>query len=142
MAASSSVFGSFLKQLPLWWHNQLAAMRALDELNRSPHAEVVRTASDFGATVQRLKSAAARGPLSAQLMEKMARAHGLEPAALRRADLNTVREMEEVCTFCVNRFRCAVDLADDARVAGAKAYCANAEMFGTLRVSGCHAANS
>ncbi len=129
MAASSVRLGSFLKQLPLWWQNQLAAMRALDELHRSPHAEVLRTASDFGATVQRLKSAAARGPLSGQLMEKMARAYGLVPADLRRTDPNSVREMEERCTFCASRFRCAIDLADADGVARAQAYCDNTEMF-------------
>ena len=129
MAASSARLGSFLKQLPLWWQNQLAAMRALDELHRSPHAEVIRTARDFGTTVQRLKSAAARGPLSGQLMERMARAYGLEPAVFRRTDPNTVREMQERCTFCDHRFRCAIDLADADGAARAQAYCANAEMF-------------
>jgi hypothetical protein len=132
MAASSGRLGSFLKQLPLWWQNQLAAMRALDELHRSPHAEVLRTASDFGATVQRLKSAAARGPLSGQLMEKMARAYGLEPAALRRTDPNSVREMEERCTFFASRFRCAIDLADADGASRAQAYCDNTEMFRTV----------
>jgi len=129
MAASSARLGSFLKQLPLWWQNQLAAMRALDELHRSPHAEVLRTASDFGTTVQGLKSAAARGPLSGRIMERMARAYGLEPAALRRVDPNIVREMGERCTFCDSRFRCAIDLAGADRAVRAQAYCANADMF-------------
>jgi hypothetical protein len=62
-------------------------------------------------------------------MEKMARAYGLEPAALRRTDPNTVREMEERCTFCDSRFRCALDLAEADGAARAQAYCANAEMF-------------
>jgi hypothetical protein len=112
MVASSARLTGVLKQLPLWWRNQLAAMRALDELHRSPHSEVIRTASDFGTTVLGLKSAAARGPWSGQLMERMARACGLEPAALRRADLRLAREMEELCTFCGNRLCCSVDLAD------------------------------
>ena len=129
MAASSMRLGSFVKQLPLWWRNQLAARRALDEIHRSPHAEVFRTASDFGITVQRLKSAAARGPLGSQLMERMARAYGLEPAVLRRTNPGTLRDMEERCTFCASRLRCAMDLADADGAARAHAYCANAEMF-------------
>jgi hypothetical protein len=108
-------------------------MRVLDEINRSPQAELLRTAADCGVTVQRLRCAAARGPLSARLMEVMARAYGLAPAALRRADLSSVREMEERCTFCTDRFRCAIDLADDAGVARAQAYCPNADMFEMLR---------
>ena len=132
MAALGAGLASFLKQLQLWWHNQLGAMRALDELNRSPHTELLRTAGDFGITVQRLKSVAARGPLSTQLLEKMARAYGLDSEALRRADLNTVREMEERCTFCDSRYRCATDLSEDRGVARARSYCANAEAFAAL----------
>jgi hypothetical protein len=117
-------------------------MRALDELNRSPHAELLRTAGDCGITVQRLRRVAARGPLSVRLMETMARAYGLEPAALRRADLNTVREMEERCTFCHERFWCAMDLADDEGVIRAQAYCPNADMFESLRAGTSHIATS
>ena len=84
MAGSNASLGSLLKQLPLWWHNQLAAMRVLDEINRSPRAELLRTAGDCGITVERLRCVAARGPLSARLMELMGRAYGLEPATLRR----------------------------------------------------------
>lgn len=142
MAGPSTGLGSLLKQLALWWHNQLAAMRALDEINRSPRAELLRTAGDCGITVQRLRRVAARGPLSARLMEMMARAYGLEPAALRRADLNTVREMEERCTFCRERSRCAVDLRDDGGMARAQAYCPNADMFEMLRAGTSHAATS
>jgi hypothetical protein len=142
MAGSNTGLGSLLKQLPLWWHNQLAAMRALDEINRSPRAELLRTAGDCGVTVQRLRRVAARGPLSVRLMEVMARTYGLEPAMLRRADLNSVREMEERCTFCRERFRCAIDLADDDGVTRAQAYCPNADMLETLRAGTSHAAKS
>jgi hypothetical protein len=107
-------------------------MRALDELHRSPHAEVLRTARDFGITVQGLESAAARGPMSGQLMESMARAYGLEPSDLRHADLNLVREMERHCTFCGNRLRCSIDLAHADGAAPAQAYCPNAEMLGSI----------
>ena len=140
MAGSNASLGSLLKQLPLWWHNQLAAMRVLDEINRSPRAELLRTAGDCGITVERLMRVAARGPLSARLMELMGRAYGLEPATLRRADLNTIREMEERCTFCRQRFRCAIDLADDDGRARAQAYCPNAGMFEALRARTSHAA--
>lgn len=122
-----------LRQLALWWRNQMSARRATHELNRLPHAELLRTARDFGVTVDRLKTVAARGPLSAELMQRMAGAHGLEPDALRQADLNTVREMEERCTFCSSRFRCAHDLAGDGTVARAKAYCPNAEALKALK---------
>lgn len=142
MAGSSTGLGSLLKQLPLWWHNQLAAMRALDEINRSPRAEQLRAAGDCGITVQRLRRVAARGPLSTRLMEMMARTYGLEPASLRRADLNTVREMEERCTFCRERFRCAIDLEDDEGMARARAYCPNAGTFEKLRAGTSHAAKS
>lgn len=133
MTASSAGIGSLLRQLPLRWQNRLAAMRALDALNRRPHSELIRTAGDFGITVQRLRRVVARGPLSARLMEAMAKACGLEPATLRGADLNTVREMEERCTFCGNRFRCAIDLSDDAGAARAQAYCPNAALLRALR---------
>lgn len=142
MPGSSAGLGSLLKQLPLWWHNQLAAMRALDEINRSPGAELLRTAGDCGITVQRLRRVTARGPLSARLMEMMARTYGLESATLRRADLNTVREMEERCTFCRERFRCAIDLEDDEGMARAQAYCPNADTFEKLRAGTSHAAKS
>lgn len=133
MSAASTPLTDLVKQFALWWRNWLGARRALDELNRSPHAELVRTAHDFGVTVDRLKTFAARGPLSGELMQRMASAHGLEAEVLRRADLNTVREMEERCSFCGSRFRCAHDFADDGTVARAKAYCPNAEALKALK---------
>jgi hypothetical protein len=75
-------------------------------------------------------------------MEVMARTYGLEPAALRRADLNSVREMEERCTFCRERFRCAIDLEDDEGMARAQGYCPNADTFEKLRAGTSHAAKS
>jgi hypothetical protein len=133
MSTVSTDLANSLEQLVLWWRNRLGARRALDELNRSPHAEFLRTARDFGVTVERLKRFAARGPLSIELMERMAGAHGLEPDALRRADLNAVREMEERCTLCGSRFRCAHDLAVDGSVTRTKAYCPNAEALKALK---------
>ena len=133
MSAASTPLTDLVKQFALWWRNWLGARRALDELDRSPHGELLRSARDFGVTVDRLKTFAARGPLSGKLMQRMASAHGLEADALRRADLNTVREMEERCSFCGSRFRCAHDLADDGTVARAKAYCPNAEVLKALK---------
>jgi hypothetical protein len=129
MAASGERFARQLHGLALWWRNQVRAMRALDELNRSPHAELQRTASDLGVTVQRLKQVAARGPLNSLLIDKMAMAYGLD---LRHANLNTVREMEERCTFCDSRFRCARDLSADDGAVRAGAYCANVPMLEAL----------
>jgi hypothetical protein len=132
MAAASAHLARILKQLPLWWHNHLAATRALEELHRSPDAEVRRTARDFGVSVQGLKGIAARGPVSDQLMERMARTYGLELAALRRSDPSLVREIGERCAFCSSRFRCSIDLAEAGGVARARAYCPNATTFGSI----------
>jgi hypothetical protein len=132
MPAAGARLTSILKQLPLWWHNQVAAMRALDELQRCPGAEVLRTAHDFGMTVQGLKSVAARGPVGGELMERMALSYGLDAAALRRANLNLQREIAVQCTFCDRRFRCARDLADADGLPRAQAYCPNAPTFASL----------
>ncbi|HEX6001342.1 MAG TPA: DUF6455 family protein [Hyphomicrobiaceae bacterium] len=130
--AASTRMTSFLQQLPLWWHNRWAAMRALEELDRSPHAEVLRTASDFGLTVEALRSAVARGPLDRRLMERMAETYGLAPTALRRVGLSVAREMEARCTFCGKRRRCSIDLSDADGASRAQTYCPNAEIFRDL----------
>ena len=143
MAAASARLATLLKQLPLWWRNQLAAMRALDELQRSPNTEVLRTAQDFGMTAQDLKRVAARGPVGGRLMERMALAHGLDATALRHANLNLEREIAVRCTFCDSRFRCALDLAegpaDPDGIARAQAYCPNAATFASLASGRTHA---
>ncbi len=108
-------------------------MRALDELNCSPHAELHRTASDLGVSVQGLRRIAARGPLGALLFERMATAYGLDSNCLRSANLNTVREMEERCAFCDRRLRCALDLSVEDGAARTEGYCANARTFEALR---------
>jgi hypothetical protein len=87
----------------------------------------------LGVNVERLGTIAARGPLGVELMQRMANAQGLEPDALRRADCSAVREMEERCTFCGLRFRCALDLMEDGGAARARAYCPNAQAFEALR---------
>jgi len=129
--------GRSLERLTLWWRNKRSARRALCELNRSPYGELARTARDLGVNVERLGSIAARGPLGVELMPRMAKAQGLGPDALRRADCSAVREMEERCTFCGLRFRCALDLmedgGEDGGAARARAYCPNAQAFKALR---------
>ncbi len=123
----------WLKGVALWWRNRCEGRRALHVLDRSPISEISRTAHDFGITVDRLRSFTARGPLSAELMQRMAMAHGLKADALRRDDLNTIREMEERCTVCGNRLRCAHDLAQADALARTESYCPNSEAFKALR---------
>ena len=100
---------------------------------RNPHAELRRTASDLGVSIQGLKRIAARGPLNALLIEKMATAYGLDADCLRSVNVNTVREMEGCCTFCDRRFRCALDLSVEDGAARTEGYCANARTFEALR---------
>lgn len=133
MSSPHAHAGRSIKRLALLWRNRRNAGRGLYELDRSPHGELARTAHDFGVSVDRLGSIVARGPLGVELMQKMAKAHGLEPDALRRADGNAAREMEERCTFCAHRFRCALDLTEDGGAARARAYCPNAQAFKALR---------
>jgi len=133
MAGLGASLASYVEQLPIWWRNRLAAMRALDELNRSSHAELERTARDVGVTAQRLRTIAARGPVGVQLLEGMARTYGVGPDAFRRVDANTLREMRERCTFCDSRYRCAVDLGSGGDPARSRAYCPNADAFRALR---------
>ena len=122
----------WLKGAALWWRNQREGRRALSALDRSSLSEMSRTAHDFGIAVDRLRSFAVRGPLSAELMQRMAMAHGLKAEALRRNDLNTIREMEERCTVCGYRLRCARDLAQVDAPARAESYCPNFEAFKAL----------
>jgi hypothetical protein len=120
-----------LKRAALWWRNRREASRALAELERMPYRELGRTAHDFGVSTARLGSIAARGPLAADLTQQMARAYGIAPEALERADRHTLRDLQENCAFCAFRLRCALDLAEDP--ASARHYCRNARTFLALR---------
>jgi hypothetical protein len=137
MATSGEGLARFLDRLALWWRNQVAATRAVGELNRCPSAELLRTASDLGVTAQGLRRFAARGPLSARLFENMGKAYRVDLGSLRRTDFGMVREMEERCALCGSRLRCALDLSEyrQAAQARARAYCPNAEAFEALRRS-------
>jgi hypothetical protein len=115
-----------------WWRNRREAQRALNEIRALPPGEAARIAGDFAMTPERLARMVERGLLSAGLLGKMAAARHVDLDAARRVESGIVRELEERCTFCGSRGRCARDLADGMAAEKSDAYCPNAEAFRRL----------
>jgi hypothetical protein len=88
--------------------------------------EVRRIASDLGIDTQELQKLSAHGPHSADLLQKMLPALGLDSNALTRADPALMRDLQRLCVTCGNKRRCQHDLAEGTAAGGFSEYCPNA----------------
>jgi hypothetical protein len=100
----------------------------LTELNNLQEGELSRIASDVGVSPAELRSLAATGTGSADLLPRRLESLGLDADEIADATPGPLRDMERVCSFCGSKRRCAHDL--DLIGPPWPAYCPNA---GTLR---------
>jgi hypothetical protein len=66
------------------------------------------------------------------LMERMMRAHGLDPDRMRRALVALLRNVERVFSHCKSTGRCRRELDAGTAVKRYHEYCPNAATFGDL----------
>lgn len=109
------------------WIRTWRSNRARVELDDLQEGDLTRIASDIGVSPTELRTLAAMGTDSADLLPRRLASLGLGQA---EASPGVLRDMERVCTFCGSKRRCAHDL--DLTSPPWPAYCPNAETLGEL----------
>jgi len=97
-----------------------------DDLGRCAPDEVMRIARDLGASPVELREFVRKGPGSADLLQKMLIALKVNPDSLTSNELGVMRDLQRLCTMCVNKKRCAHELADGTAAEHFHEFCPNA----------------
>jgi transcriptional regulator with XRE-family HTH domain len=109
------VFGEWLKH-----RRELREMREMDAANLD------QIASDLRMSSADLEALVRQGPHAADELPKMLAALGIDLEDLARTEPLVLRDMERVCSMCINKRQCDRDLAAGSAAAHYEEYCANA----------------
>lgn len=104
--------------------NELAAMSRMD---------LHYLAADLGITEADALQVVPRVTDHSELMDKMMRARGLDPDAVRRSFSALVRDMEVTCARCRDDRVCRRELESGTAAQYCHDFCANATAIDTLR---------
>jgi hypothetical protein len=108
-------FGEWLKH-----RRELREMRDMDAANFG------QIASDLRMSSADLEALVRQGPHAADELPKMLAALGIDQDDLARTEPLVLRDMERVCSMCINKRQCDRDLAAGTSAAHYEEYCANA----------------
>ncbi|MEH2530905.1 hypothetical protein V1277_002718 [Bradyrhizobium sp. AZCC 1588] len=115
------IFGEWLKH-----RRELREMRELDAANFG------QIASDLRMSSADLEALVRQGPHAADELPKMLTALGVDQADLARTEPLVLRDMERVCSMCIQKRRCDRDLAAGTAAAHYQEYCGNADTIDGL----------
>jgi hypothetical protein len=109
-----------------WVRKYRYAAELRDEMERCGSAEVARVAHDLGVSADDLVSLARKGPGAAELLPRLLAALGVDPDALRRQDLATMRDLQRLCIHCSQKSQCQHELAAGTAAQSYHEFCPNA----------------
>lgn len=111
----------------------LAHAREVAEVCKLDPAEFDHIAQDLGITGDDLQALVRKGAHAADELPKMLNALGIDRKVLEHAPPLVTRDMDHVCTMCVEKRRCDRDLAAGLSAQNYGAYCGNAAMIDALK---------
>lgn len=114
------------------WINKYRHMQAAHELGQCSQEDVMRIAKDLGVPVSDLRSLAAKGPGSADILQKMLLALSVDPQALAKADPVVMRDLQRLCILCSQKGRCQHEVAEGTAAEHFHEFCPNAYTLDAL----------
>ena len=97
-----------------------------DELGQCSRDEVMRIANDLAVPATELRALAAKGPGSADLLEKMLIALRVDPTALAQSNPAVMRDLQRLCVACGQKGRCQHELTEGTAAEHFHEFCPNA----------------
>ena len=104
-----------------------------NELTAMSRADMRYLAADLGITEADLRSVVPKVTDHSELMDRMMRARGLDPNAVRRSFAAVVRDMEVTCARCRDSRICRRELEAGTAAEYCQDFCANAGAMDRLR---------
>lgn len=103
-----------------------------NEIAALSYGDLRYLAADLGVTEADLLDVVPRNTDNSGLMDKMMRARGLDPDAVRRSFSGLVRDMEVTCSRCRNAGTCQRELKAGTAAAHNHEFCGNAQAMDEL----------
>jgi transcriptional regulator with XRE-family HTH domain len=117
---------SILDAIADWVKRYRYASGLRAELRHCGTDEVARVARELGISPGELVDLASRGSAAADLLPKLLRALGVDPAVLARQDPLAMRDLQRLCITCGEKRRCEHELAAGTAAQHYRSYCPNA----------------
>ena len=126
-------FKSFVTAFRDWVRHRRLISQCNARLAACDDSEIERIAHDVGVSANDLRNMAKRGPDAAeQLLERMAALH-LDANAIARNRPATMRDLQRLCTNCIDKKRCQRDLVLTPNSPIWHHYCPNADTLDELQ---------
>ncbi|HEY2136557.1 MAG TPA: DUF6455 family protein [Xanthobacteraceae bacterium] len=131
---SHSRLDAAVKYIAEWVRLYRIALGARNELAACTPEEVSRIAADLGISRRDLELVAAKGPGSADLLQKMLTALGVDPQSPALQEAGVMRDLQRLCVTCGHKTECAEHIADGTAAQNFYGYCPNAYTLDTIFV--------
>ncbi len=112
-----------------WWKQWRERRAVLDALAQCGRTELDRMARDVGIRGADLRVLAGKWPDGATLLARRIAALGLDTVDLGRAQPQVMRDLQRVCSICMNKRACEHDIDRSPSNPAWRDYCANADTF-------------
>ena len=126
------VLDMVLNSIADWVNNYRYTVGSGGGLGRCDRDEVAQIANDIGISPGELQELSSKGPGSADLVQKMLLALGVDPKALTDKDPLVMRDLQRLCTTCADKGRCSHELADGTAKEHFHEFCPNAFTLDSL----------
>jgi hypothetical protein len=109
-----------------WVTKYRRGLEAENEFKHCSPGDVKRTANDLGISSGELIAIAGKGPGSAELLQKLLVALGIDPKEIANYDPATMQDLRRLCVSCGNKDECRQNLDAGTATAHFHAFCPNA----------------
>jgi transcriptional regulator with XRE-family HTH domain len=117
---------SILNAIAQWMKKYRSARGLRSDLMNCSADEVAKMARDLKIQPAELAALATRSPDSADLLQRLLVALGVDANGLEHDDPSVMRDLQRLCTTCGEKRRCQFDLANGVIVDNYHDYCPNA----------------
>ena len=115
-----------------WVSNYRKARAAQAELAKCGTDEVARIAHDLGVSSEELYNLAGKSADSADLLQKMLVALGVDPKALAHDDPTVMHDLQRLCVMCGHKQQCAHEFDVGTAAENYRKFCPNAYTLDAL----------
>jgi hypothetical protein len=128
----NSELGKIFGAIADWINRYREAYAAHNELINCGTDEVARIAYDLGISSDDLLALATKGAKSADLLQEMLVALGVDPKNFANDDPTAMHDLQRLCVNCWQKQRCAHELEVGTAAENYREFCPNAYTLGAL----------
>ncbi len=128
----TEMVGNAVKSFGGWLARHRLARASRNEFAAFGSHQAAAIARDLGIDTRRLRALSNAGPSSADLLNRMLGALGIDPKSLKTMDVCTARDLQSVCSVCESKSRCRRALAAGTAATTYRQFCPNAATLDTL----------